>query len=87
MRLLDTVPVGRNLKQPRHMLVLLRVEFTHGEGENYAIPLAFAAGDEARTISEQQADSILLRIYIRQTKEEGVLFDAAQDRVFPRGYA
>ncbi len=84
MRLLDTVPVGKNLKQPRHVLVLLRVEFTQGEGENYAIPLAFAVGDEAKAIAEEKSDAVFLRIHIRQPKQDGVVFDAMQDQGFPR---
>jgi maltose alpha-D-glucosyltransferase/alpha-amylase len=84
VRVIDTVPVGKNLKQPRHMLVLLRVEFTQGEGENYAIPLAFAEGDEAKAIAEQSSDAVFLRIHVRQPKQEGLLFDALQDQTFPR---
>jgi maltose alpha-D-glucosyltransferase/alpha-amylase len=84
VRLLDSIPVGKNLKQPRHMLALFRVEFTQGEGENYAIPLAFAAGEEARAVAEHAGDAILLRVHIRQSKEDGVLFDAMQDQAFPR---
>jgi maltose alpha-D-glucosyltransferase/alpha-amylase len=84
VRLLDTVPVGKNLKQPRHVLVLLRVEFTQGEGENYAIPLAFAVGDESKAIAEEKSDAVFLRIHVRQSKEDGVMFDAMQDQAFPR---
>jgi maltose alpha-D-glucosyltransferase/alpha-amylase len=84
VRLLDTVPVGKNLKQPRHMLLLLRVEYTQGEGEGYAIPMAFAVEDEARAISEHAPDSVLLRVHIRQSKQDGILFDAMQDKAFPR---
>jgi trehalose synthase-fused probable maltokinase len=84
VRLLDSIPVGKNLKQPRHMLALFRVEFTQGEGENYAIPLAFATGEEARAVAEHASDAILLRIHIRQSKDDGILFDAMQDQAFPR---
>jgi maltose alpha-D-glucosyltransferase / alpha-amylase len=84
VRMLDTVPVGKNLKQPRHMLVLLRVEFTQGEGESYAIPLAYATGEEAKAIAEQSNDAVFLRVHVRQPKQEGILFDAIQDQTFPR---
>jgi maltose alpha-D-glucosyltransferase/alpha-amylase len=84
VRLIDTLPVGRNLKQPRHVLALLRVDFTQGEGDNYAIPLAFVMGDDVPPIADNSPDAILVRIHVRQSKQEGLLFDAIQDQAFPR---
>jgi maltose alpha-D-glucosyltransferase/alpha-amylase len=84
VRLLDTVPVGKNLKQPRHVLALLRVEFTQGEAENYSIPLAYSDGDSARKLSDEAGDAVFVRVHVRATKEDGILYDAMHDHAFPR---
>jgi maltose alpha-D-glucosyltransferase/alpha-amylase len=84
VRILNTLPVGKNLKQPRHAIVLLRVDYTQGEGENYAIPLAFVTAEEAARIAVEKPDSILARLHIREDKTDGVLFDAMLDDAFPR---
>ena len=39
---------------------------------------------EGRQIAEQLGDAVLLRVHIREPKQEGILFDAMQDESFPR---
>ncbi len=82
LRLTDAVTIGRAVKQPRHAMAVLRVDYTQGEGESYSIPLAFASSEEAERIAADHADWVIARVHLRHSKTYGLLFDALQDQRF-----
>ncbi|MDZ4819262.1 MAG: maltose alpha-D-glucosyltransferase [Planctomycetota bacterium] len=92
LRVVDTVPIGknhspdagksRNSKQPRHIFVILRLEYSQGEGDFYALPLSCAWGEEAEQIAHAHKDSIAVHIVSKPLNRQGILFDAIQDSHF-----
>jgi maltose alpha-D-glucosyltransferase / alpha-amylase len=56
-------------------LTFVFVEYTEGNPETYAIPLAFASGEHAGHLLEHSPQAALARVKIRGG-DEGVLFDA-----------
>ncbi|HEY8475470.1 MAG TPA: maltose alpha-D-glucosyltransferase [Chloroflexota bacterium] len=65
-------------------LVLLRVGYTEGDPETYALPLGFAHGSKARAIEQRapQAAVALLRSHERDGSREGIVYDAVWDQRF-----
>jgi maltose alpha-D-glucosyltransferase/alpha-amylase len=66
-------------------LALIAVEYTDGEPETYALPLAFAAGARAERILEDGGASVLARLRSAGPEGDGVLYDALWDPSFSRG--
>jgi maltose alpha-D-glucosyltransferase / alpha-amylase len=56
-------------------LAFVLVEYTEGNPETYAIPLAFATGEHAGHLLEHSPQAALARLGLR-SGEDGVLFDA-----------
>jgi maltose alpha-D-glucosyltransferase / alpha-amylase len=56
-------------------LSMVNVEYTEGNPETYAIPLAFASGEHAGHLLEHSPQAALARLRIRGG-DDGVLFDA-----------
>jgi maltose alpha-D-glucosyltransferase / alpha-amylase len=57
-------------------LTLLGVDYTGGDEETYALPLAFAGGDEALGVAQEMPQAMVARI---AGDDPGVLFDALWD--------
>jgi maltose alpha-D-glucosyltransferase/alpha-amylase len=77
----ETVPLpGKNV---RAQVTLVRVKFGEGDHETYAFPLSFAGGEQAEQLRSGRAHAVLCRLRVRgKEREEGVLFDAVEERAF-----
>jgi maltose alpha-D-glucosyltransferase/alpha-amylase len=63
-------------------LCLVRVEFADGDPETYALPLAFATGDQAEDLRTRVPQAVVAEL--TAGGEHGVLFDAVWDPRFAR---
>jgi maltose alpha-D-glucosyltransferase/alpha-amylase len=63
-------------------VTLLRVGYVEGEPEIYALPLAWAPADSAHQVRERIPRALIARLRLRETEEEGVLYDALWDPDF-----
>jgi len=65
-------------------LVLVGLEYTEGEPETYALPLAFASEPKAGRILEVSQQSVVARVRLhgRPETQSGILYDALWDRDF-----
>ena len=66
-------------------LALVAVEYTDGEPETYALPLAFAHEDRAEQVLRDWRPAVLARLQSEGRREVGVLYDAIWDTGFSRG--
>ncbi len=66
------------------LIVLLQVEYMEGDGETYALPLAFASGESTEDVLREQSHSVVVRLDLKDTTEEGILYDALSDKTFCR---
>jgi len=67
-------------------LTMLEVDYADGGRETYLLPMAFAAGDQAREILSEARRFAIARIRTKSVRgeAEGILFDAFQDDSFSR---
>ena len=72
-RVSDAIPLS-NSGSGVHLAFVL-VEYTEGNPETYAIPMAFASGEHAGHLLEHSPQAALARVNVRGG-EDGVLFDA-----------
>jgi maltose alpha-D-glucosyltransferase/alpha-amylase len=80
---LDTVAVGRD--EVKAHVILLRVEYTEGDPETYALALAFAASEQAASVAERLPHAVVARLRVRPrggAAVEGVLFDTLGEPEF-----
>jgi maltose alpha-D-glucosyltransferase/alpha-amylase len=63
-------------------IVLVQVEYLEGDGETYALPLAFASGARAEEVLREHVYSILARLRLKGRDDEGILYDAIVDKDF-----
>ncbi|MGH7255998.1 MAG: alpha-glucosidase C-terminal domain-containing protein, partial [Nitrospirales bacterium] len=74
----DAIPIPP--KEPVGFVTLVHVDYTEGEPETYALPLGFARGELATQL--QDGPAAIARVQVKETGEEGLLCDAAWDRIF-----
>ncbi|HET9229212.1 MAG TPA: maltose alpha-D-glucosyltransferase, partial [Thermoanaerobaculia bacterium] len=67
------------LEEMNARLVLIAVEYTEGEPETYALPLAFASGERAEQVLRDWRPSVVAR------QGDGVLYDGLWDPGFASG--
>jgi len=67
---------------PDAFIVLVRVEYMEGDGETYALPLAYCSGTKAEEVLREHAYKVLTRLRLKGSDEEGILFDAVVDKAF-----
>jgi maltose alpha-D-glucosyltransferase/alpha-amylase len=77
---LEALPVARTRGGADFYITFLRVAYTEGEAESYALPLGFAAGERADQLLDDSPHAVVLRL--RAGDEEGLLFDALWDKAF-----
>ena len=77
----DAVPLG-NSEAERQFLAVLKVDYLEGEPQQYVLPLAYAVGDEANRLREQNMHAIVARVHIKEDKSNGVLYDALWNSQF-----
>ncbi|WP_462327152.1 maltose alpha-D-glucosyltransferase [Desulfobaculum sp.] len=70
-----------NLDPPAY-ITLVHVEYMDGTEEYYSVPLGFATGNRAERLYSEQPHTILGKISIAASNEEGYLFDALASRTF-----
>ncbi|MES1242606.1 MAG: maltose alpha-D-glucosyltransferase [Acidobacteriota bacterium] len=66
-------------------LALVGVEYTDGEPETYALPLAFARGERAEQVLRDNRPAVLARLRSDDPAGTGLLYDALWDAGFARG--
>jgi maltose alpha-D-glucosyltransferase/alpha-amylase len=76
----ETIPLDGEAR-----LALVHVEYTDGEPEVYALPLAFAAGERAMQVERDRRPAMLVRLRSDVPEGTGVLYDALWDPGFSRG--
>jgi maltose alpha-D-glucosyltransferase / alpha-amylase len=77
-----SIPASTPDQAPVAYLCLVRVEFADGDPETYALPLAFATGDQADDLRARLPQAVVAELVAGG--EQGVLFDAVQDPRFSR---
>ena len=63
-------------------LALILVDYLQGDPELYVLPLAFADGEQAKSVRDKSPNHILCDLACTATGESGVLYDALADREF-----
>ncbi|HEX9015881.1 MAG TPA: maltose alpha-D-glucosyltransferase [Chloroflexota bacterium] len=63
-------------------ITLVQVDYTEGDPDTYALPLAFASGDQAAAITERSPRAVVTRLKARRDGAEGVLYDALSEPAF-----
>ena len=66
----------------RAMLTFLRIDYVQSESDTYAMPLGFASGDEAKALQQDRPTLVIATVKVRQSGEEGVVFDALGSKAF-----
>jgi maltose alpha-D-glucosyltransferase/alpha-amylase len=66
------LPVG----PANSFLTIWQVEFAGADAEWYAVPLAFAAGDEADRLRRDEPQRVVAEVTISRSDQRGVLYDA-----------
>ncbi|MGE0407404.1 MAG: putative maltokinase, partial [Candidatus Korobacteraceae bacterium] len=77
-RLTDAVPVEHEYRTS--YLVLVRVEYTEGDPEIYALALAFALTQSDQATGSGEAGGVFLRVHT--DRGEGVVYEALRERSF-----
>lgn len=75
-QIVDRIPIPA--EHMEFLLLFLYVTYRDGGGETYALPLAFAFGEEARRISRDMPRAVLSSLAADDTEDhpEGLLYDA-----------
>ncbi|MEX2627892.1 MAG: putative maltokinase, partial [Ilumatobacteraceae bacterium] len=72
----DVVPLGAKADPTLYVLVV-RVDYVDGEPEHYAVPIAFAEGEDAGRIDATDPDAVLLDVRGRGADaQSGIIYDA-----------
>jgi maltose alpha-D-glucosyltransferase/alpha-amylase len=74
-----------SLEEVDARLALIGVEYTDGEPETYALPLAFARGARAEQVMHDWRPAVLARLQSEDPEGTGLLYDALWDPGFARG--
>lgn len=81
-KIVDTLPVAPGPEAADGQIALLRVEYTEGAPEIYALPIAFAPGERAERVLKESPQAAIARIQMRGEGERGLLYDALWDKAF-----
>ncbi|MFC2021481.1 maltose alpha-D-glucosyltransferase, partial [Chloroflexota bacterium] len=75
-----TVPYG---KQTAHM-VIIRLEYTDGEPENYMVPITFTRGEDVERVIGESPNDVIAHLRLRNKKgdENGLVYEAIIDKAF-----
>jgi maltose alpha-D-glucosyltransferase/alpha-amylase len=63
-------------------LTLVRVDYSDGDAETYALPLMFAQGERAEKVLQDHPRAAIARLVFKDREEEGIIFDAFVDEGF-----
>jgi maltose alpha-D-glucosyltransferase/alpha-amylase len=64
------------------ILNFLQVDYVGGESEMYALPLAFASGEQADAIRKNSRERVIAELTGREPAQNGILFDAMSSAEF-----
>ena len=78
--IVESMPI--QLNHHKSQLTLVKVNYASGSPEVYLLPLFFASGAEAQTLQEETVQAVVAPLKLRDTGEEGILYDAAWDTRF-----
>ncbi|MCI0539555.1 MAG: maltose alpha-D-glucosyltransferase, partial [Verrucomicrobiales bacterium] len=70
----DAIPVRHD--STAAALVILAVEYVQGDPEEYLLPMAFAAGEEAERLKRDYAQFVVSPLQVEETNHRGILYDA-----------
>ena len=65
-------------------LLFLQVEYIQTESEMYAVPVACALGEKADPVCRDWPPLVLARVSVKQTNQDGVIYDAIANKTFCR---
>jgi maltose alpha-D-glucosyltransferase/alpha-amylase len=83
VHVVETIPVATSAA--RVLLTFLRVEYASTEPEMYVLPLAFASGKKADTISADRSPAIVAHLtFAGDEHRDGIIYDAIVDDTFHR---
>jgi maltose alpha-D-glucosyltransferase/alpha-amylase len=77
-RISDVVPISYDESQSA--VIVVQVDYSEGDPEQYVLALSFATGDRAADLLTYQQHAILMRLTAGE--EEGVVYDALWDQGF-----
>ena len=63
-------------------VAMVQVDYTEGDPDTYAMPLAFAGGERAEQLTRELPRTIVARLKTRGSVNEGVLYDALAEPAF-----
>ncbi len=63
-------------------LTLVRVDYSDGDAETYALPLTYAQGERAEKVWRDHSPAAIARLVFKDREDEGILFDAFVDEGF-----
>ena len=79
----EAIPIPQGTA--RVLLTFLQVEYVSAEPETYLLPLAFASGDKAATISTNWPSAVIAHLtFAGRAQREGIIYDAIVDDTFHR---
>ncbi|MEX1159033.1 MAG: alpha-glucosidase C-terminal domain-containing protein, partial [Thermomicrobiales bacterium] len=77
-KVIDTIPV--NFDESGAMVIVVQVDYSEGDPDQYVLALSFATGDRAADLLTYQQHAILIRL--TAGADEGVVYDALWDQEF-----
>jgi maltose alpha-D-glucosyltransferase / alpha-amylase len=63
-------------------LTLVRVDYSDGDAETYALPLMYAGGERAEKVVREHPHAAIARLVFKDREEEGIVFDGFVDEGF-----
>jgi maltose alpha-D-glucosyltransferase/alpha-amylase len=63
-------------------LTLVRVDYSDGDAETYALPLMYGQGERAEELLRDHPHAAIARLLFKEREEEGIIFDAFVDEGF-----
>ena len=63
-------------------LALVRVDYSDGDADTYALPIMYAQGERAEGLLRDHPQAAIARLLFQERKEEGIIFDAFVDEGF-----
>jgi maltose alpha-D-glucosyltransferase/alpha-amylase len=62
--------------------IILQVEYSEGEPDNYLIPVTFALDEKAKLLVEQSPQYIIANLKLKEKEKTGVIYDAIAEPAF-----
>jgi maltose alpha-D-glucosyltransferase/alpha-amylase len=79
----EAIPVGNGSSEA--YVTLVQVDYIEEDGETYALPLAYATGEQADRVVHDYPQAALIRIHVKDLAETGIIYDALVDKDFAEG--